>query len=183
MSTVKNAHLPKNTGPSARNNGVWAFSINATHLPLVKALHNMGDALASAKVPLERYADFLAFKAREAFATESSNSGEPWPPRRGEGSRALLVLSGKIKGVVTSPTKGTIKITDKQLIFGIRGHRYAVAQNFGRKKKGYPISNIPPRPFLDFNDLDDSLRGKFVEIVSDWQTEAITRAERRFAAM
>jgi phage gpG-like protein len=173
----------KERGPSPRSNGVWSFAITATHLPMVNALRKIGEHMQTTREPLERYAEFLAFEARKAFATESSNTGEPWTPRIGKGSRALLVLTGKIKGVVTSPKKGTIKLTDRKLIFGIRKHRYAIAQNFGRKKKGYPISNIPPRPFLDFNDLDDTLKHKLVEIVSDWQTEIITRANRRMAAM
>ena len=165
-------------------NGVWRFTINATHLPLVKALHQMGDELASARVPLERYAEYLAEQAKQAFNSEESFNGVDWPSRRrGIGSRALLYLTGKLRNTVTSKTKGTIKLTDNTLIFGIRKSPLAVSHNFGRRKKRHPISNIPPRPFLDFNDLDDSLRDKFVDIVSDWQTEAITRAERRFAAM
>ena len=31
--------------------------------------------------------------------------------------------------------------------------------------------------------FEDSTRDAFIDILSDWQTETITRAERRFAAM
>lgn len=165
------------------NNGIWSFGIEMTQGPLVKALHEMGDAMASAKVPLTRFAEYLAKQSGDSFTGEKTNEGKSWPQRRGKGSRALLVLTGKMQSIVTSKTKGVIKLTDKQLIFGVRKMPRAMAHNFGRKKiqKGKTwVTNIPPREFIAF---DDSTKEAFIDIVSDWQKEVITRANRRMAAM
>ena len=165
------------------NNGIWSMSILMNQGPLVKALHKMGDDLASAKVPLQRFAEFMAKQSAASFSGEKTNEGKAWPERRGEGSRALLVLSGAMKSTVTSKTKGVIKLTDKQLIFGVRKMPRAMAHNFGRKKiqKGKTwVTNVPPRQFIAF---DDSTREALVDIVSDWQKEVITRANKRLAAM
>ena len=166
----------------SRGNGVWNFSISATHLPMVNALQKIGADMSSAKVPLERFAKYLAETSSKSFSTESNNEGKAWTPRIGKGSRALLVLTGKMRGTVTSATKGVIKLTDSKLIFGIRKSKKAIAHNFGRRKvegvRG--VSSIPPREFLAF---DESTRDKLIEIVSDWQTEVISRANRRMAAM
>lgn len=165
------------------NNGVWNFTIVATHRSLVKALEDMGDKLASSKIPLQRFAEHLAGVTGKSFSGEQNNDGKAWPQRRGEGSRALLVLSGKMRDTVTSKTKGVIKLTDKTLIFGIRKSPRALAHNFGRKKvqKGSSwVTNLPPRQFMPF---EEDTRDALINIVSDWQKETITRAERRFAAM
>ena len=149
----------------------------------MRALHEIGDKLASSKVPLLRFANHLANITDDSFSGEQNNDGKAWPARRGEGSRALLVLTGKLRNTVTSKTKGIIRITDKKLIFGIRNTPRAIAHNFGRRKvqKGSTwVSNLPPRQFMPF---EDSTRDAFIDILSDWQTETITRAERRFAAM
>ena len=171
------------TRRSRQNNGVWNFAISATHMPLVKALHNMGDELASARVPLLRFAEHLAGVTGESFSGEKNNDGKAWPKRRGEGSRALLVLSGKMRDTVTSKTKGVIALGNKTLIFGIRRSPRAIAHNFGRRKvqQGNSwVTNLPPRQFMPF---EESTRDALIDIVSDWQKEVITRAERRFAAM
>ena len=85
------------TRRSRENNGIWNFTVVATHLPLVRALHEMGDKLASAKVPLLRFANHLANITDDSFSSEQNNDGKAWPTRRGEGSRALLVLTGKLR--------------------------------------------------------------------------------------
>ena len=165
------------------NNGIWNLSIGMTHGPLVKALHQMGDDMASAKVPLERFAGYLAKQSAASFKGQKTNEGKSWPARRGKGSRALLVLSGKMSNTVTSKTKGVIKLTDKKLIFGIRNMPRAMAHNFGRRKVlkgGRIMSNLPPRQFIAY---DESTREAFIDIVSDWQKEVISRANKRLAAM
>ena len=182
MGAVKNAYLPKNLGPSPRSNGVWSFAISATHLPMVNALRKIGEHMQTTREPLERFAEYLAETSKKNFSSESTNEGKAWTPRIGKGSRALLVLTGKMRGTVTSATKGVIKLTDSKLIFGIRKSPRALAHNFGRRKVegARGVSSIPPREFLAF---DDSTRDKLIEIVSDWQTEIISRANRRMAAM
>ena len=167
----------------SRGNGVWNFSVSATHLPLVNALQKIGADMSSAKVPLERFAEYLAETSSKSFSTESNNEGKAWTPRIGKGSRALLVLTGKMRGTVTSATKGVIKLPDSKLIFGIRKSPKALAHNFGRRKKtdgARSVSSIPPREFLAF---DESTPDKLAEIVSNWQKETISRAQSRLAAM
>lgn len=165
------------------NNGIWSFGIEMTQGPLVKALHEMGDAMASAKVPLTRFAEYLAKQSGDSFTGEKTNEGKSWPQRRGKGSRALLVLTGKMQSIVTSKTKGVIKLTDKKLIFGIRNMPRAMAHNFGRRKVlkgGRIMSNLPPRQFIAYDEITQNA---FIDIVSDWQKEVISRANKRLAAM
>lgn len=165
-----------------RNNGVWGIGIQAHFGELMDQLSKSGNAMADRTVPLIRIAEYLAGQSKDSFAGEQRNDGRAWPKRRGEGTRALLVLSGKLKSIVTSKTKGVILMRRDRVIFGVRKMPRALAHNFGRKKivkNNKIISNVPPREFIAF---EDETRDAIVDIVSDWQRGVITRANLRVKA-
>ena len=161
------------------SNGLWNLRIGIKHHELMRVLNEAGDELASTKVPLAKFAEYLAGEAQDSFSNQETPEGKAWPMKRTERlqGRATLVLTGKMMNTVTNVNSGIISLTRKKLRYGVKDMPRAIAHNFGRKKRSRRgVSNVPPRKFLA---MTEETRQALIDIVSDWQRETITRANRR----
>ena len=166
------------------SNGVWDFTVELRYKPVIDMLVELGNEGARYKVPLHKFALEYIQEVRDRFSRQAFTSRSKWAPlspdyQADKGSRAMLVLTGKMKRAFTNPGSAIMHIDDESVTIGSDKIPDAMAMNWGRPKSGRRRgeNRLPTRSFMGW---DDDIRDRLIELLREHQNMIMGQLARKY---
>ncbi|MAB56165.1 MAG: hypothetical protein CL524_01310 [Aequorivita sp.] len=147
---------------NTRGNGRWNISFVSEWGPVLKSLGDTAQLANEWKPALSILADKIAAQAGKAISTGTGPDGYKWRPiskehQRTKGTRAALVMSGKLKSAATNRNTAVKELSNNRLKYHVN-IPYSRAHQFGSA----PTSDFPGARVRNYlvwgNDLLDLTR-------------------------
>jgi len=142
--------MAKGVKPTGLSNGVWNLNVLPHWEPMATVIDQLAFAHTNWKPAFQIIADKIGLEANRSIGSHTGPDGYGWRQltekyvNSGEkqGSRAMLVLSGKLKAAA-SPRLAVEKLTEKQMTYRVKS-RYATAHQFGAHptSAGHPGTRV-----------------------------------------
>jgi len=158
-----------------RANGVWNLSMSTDWDPLLQTLDELAFAQTQWKPAFQRLADRISQHASKAIGTHTGPDGYgPWRPlteeyrtgRQKQGSRAMLVLSGKFRRL-TQANSAVKHIDGKSMRYVVKSD-FATTHQFGSHptRAGFPGARV--RNYMVWGD---DLKKLFKDTLNEYGEE------------